>query len=206
MRISIVLSAIFLLGQCSYAQATPAGHVESEPKLPVVDENACPFEGCTFGPWKVTKDSTLYSAWESNRKIIATLKQGQNVTAITGVHITIKPDVIRITKAVPTLSLRAGDRVLRYMYHGEGFADIWANGKWTKEADCSFVTEKNGDGCGRDCAGIVEQEGIKEWWVKVRIESGLIGWVKVDNNFEGMDSLGRLLPPRFRTLPATKSQ
>lgn len=197
MRMLPVILALLLLGQCGYAQDTPAAHAESAPKLPVVDENACPFEGCTFGQWKVTKDSTLYSTWESNRKVLGTLKQGQTVTGLSGVHITIKPDVIRVIKPVPALSLRTGDKVLRYMYHGEGVADIWANGKWTKEADCSFVTEKNGDGCGRDCAGVVEQDGNKEWWVKVRTESGLIGWVKVDNNFDGMDSLGLLLRQGF---------
>jgi hypothetical protein len=34
------------------------------------------------------------------------------------------------------------------------------------------------------------EDGVKEWWVKVRTTSGHEGWTKADGNFDGMDSLG----------------
>ena len=183
------MATLAIAQQQSTAQsAGPEGSL-AEPALPVIDQQACPFEGCRFGNWKVSKGSTLYSSWQNDRRELAKLTPGQEVTAVTGVHITRSPDRILVKRDLPRLGLQAGDIVLRYMYVGEGFANIWAKGAWHKEEDCSFITEKNGDGCARDCAAIVTEEGVKEWWVKIKTADDKIGWVLVSNNFQGMDAL-----------------
>lgn len=162
-----------------------------EPKLPVIDYNACPFEGCTFGKWKVTKQSVLFSSWDEARTPIGKLNPGEEVTGITGVHITRRPDRIVVTKPIPDLDASAGDLILRYMYMGEGTANIWIKGHWHEGYDCTFVTEdeKNGGGCQKDCSAVVKEYGVKEWWVKVQSGDGKTGWVLADDNFDGMDSL-----------------
>jgi hypothetical protein len=192
--IAPLLSALLLLASFVIAPqsttgtpAAPAG--VAEPGLPVIDYNACPFEGCTFGKWKVKKESTLYSSWQKGRTELGKLKPGEDVTGLTGVHITRKPDRILVKQSIPDLGLKPGDIVLRYMYLGEGFANIWANGVWHKSEDCTFITEKSGEGCLRDCSALVIEEGAKDWWVKVRTSDGKIGWVLVEDNFDGMDSL-----------------
>jgi len=164
-----------------------AGH---EPSLPVVDDHACPFEGCTFGKWVVAHDSTIFSSWKDDQKPVSTLKKGEVVTGLTGVHITYEPDRIQVFKSIPELHLQPGDIILRYMYHGEGFADIWVKGQWKKEYDCSFITEKNGSGCLRDCLAKVISNGKKDWWVRLKTSQGTIGWAKVAEQFDCMDSLG----------------
>jgi hypothetical protein len=164
-----------------------AGH---EPSLPVIDYNACPFEGCTFRKWVVAHDSTIFSSWKSDQKPVSTLKKGEVVTGLTGVHITYEPDRIQVFKSIPELHLQPGDIVLRFMYRGEGFADIWVKGQWKKEYDCSFVTEKNGSGCLRDCPAKVITDGKKDWWVRLKSTKGIIGWAKVTDQFDCMDSLG----------------
>jgi hypothetical protein len=78
---------------------------------------------------------------------IGRLAKGEIVKGITGVHITKKPDRIPVFQAIPELGLRPGDVILRCMYLGEGFANIWANGKCVKEIDCTLVSEKRGGGC-----------------------------------------------------------
>jgi len=161
-----------------------------EPSLPVIDYNACPFEGCTFGKWVVAHDSTIFSSWKDDKKPVSTIKKGEVVTGITGVHFTYEPDRIQVLKPIPELHLQPGDIVLRYMYHGEGFADIWVNGRWKKEYDCSFVTEKDGSGCSRDCSAKVISEGRKDWWVRLKTAQGSIGWARVEDQFDCMDSLG----------------
>jgi hypothetical protein len=138
----------------------------------------------------VVKNTPLYSSWEANRVLIGKLPKGEKVKGLTGVHITNKPDTIRMLADFPALSLKRGDTVFRYMYRGEGYADIWANGKWMKETDCSFISEKEMGGCLRDCSAKVLEDGDKEWWVKVQTKSGQVGWAKAEDNFEGMDSLG----------------
>jgi hypothetical protein len=170
-------------------------HDTKEPKLPVIDENACPFEGCTFGAWTVTKESILYSTWQEGRHQIGKLEADAKVTGLTGVHITRKPDRILVKKAIADLSVAPGDIILRYMYIGEGFANIWTKGAWHKEYDCTFVSERSGEGCLRDCAAVVVDDGVKEWWVEVKTGDGKIGWVLQADNFAGMDSLARLKAP-----------
>lgn len=159
------------------------------PALPVVDTNACPFEGCKFGKWTVIRKSVMYTTWKADRRAIGTLAKGQVVIGITGVHITREPDVIHVFEAIPELGLRPGDVVLRYMFLGEGYANIWANGRYVKAADLTFVTEKTESGCLRDCQAAVEQDGEKEWWVEVKTSSGKVGWTKADYNFDGVDAL-----------------
>lgn len=167
----------------------------AEPKLPVIDENACPFEGCTFRKWTVTKDSTLYSTWQDTRTETGKLKPRDRVTGLTGVHVTRKPDRILVRQPIPDLGVKPGDVILRYMYVGEGFANIWANGNWHKEYDCSFITEQNGSGCAQGCAAVVTEAGVKEWWVQVKTGNGKTGWVLVQDNFDGMDILGTIFRP-----------
>jgi hypothetical protein len=192
---------LLLLATLAFAQqdgaAAAAGQSQdgAEPKLPVIDENACPFEGCTFRQWTVTKDSTLYSTWQDSRTETGKLKRGEKVTGRTGVHVTRKPDRILVRQPIPDLAAKPGDVILRYMYVGEGFANIWANGNWHKEYDCSFITERNGTGCAKGCAAVVTEDGVKEWWVQVRMSDGKTGWVLAQDNFDGMDILGTILRP-----------
>jgi len=186
----------FLLLLCLVVSALSAGQAPTdkaaphEPRLPVVDDNACPFEGCTFGKWIVTRDDTIFSSWEDDRKPMSKLKKDEVVTGLTGVHITYEPDRIEVLKPIPELRLQHGDIILRYMYHGEGFADIWVKGEWKKEYDCSFVTEKDGSGCSRDCRAKVISEGRKDWWVRVKTAQGAVGWAKAEGQFDCMDALG----------------
>jgi hypothetical protein len=185
----LTLSALLLSSLLSAGQDSQSQRTADPPTLPVVDSGACPFEGCTFGKWTVTRSTALYSSWKPDRAQIGQLHKGEVVTSVTGIHLTKQPDRIQVIRAIPELRLKPGDTVLRYMYVGEGFANIWANGKYLKEVDCTFVTEKNGDGCLRDCGAVVEKQGVKEWWVQVKSSSGKTGWALVDGNFDGMDAL-----------------
>ena len=180
----------FCLFAIAAAQVQPAKNSGSEPALPVVDDNACPFEGCSFGKWIVKKDFMLFSTWKKERTTVATAKKGQVVTGLTGVHITYEPDRIQVLRPLAELGLQPGDVLLRYMYVGEGFANIWAKGHWWKEYDCSFITESDGSGCARNCSAKVISTGRKAWWVQVKTSDGLTGWTESDDQFDCMDSLG----------------
>jgi hypothetical protein len=174
----------------SFAAQAPASKLSAaEPPLPVINYRACPFEGCSFRKWIVLKDVPLYSNWKGDRKLITMLKPPEVVTGISGVHITLEPDRIQVLQPVPELQLRPGDIVLRYMSHGEGFADIWTKGKWFRQHDCSFIAEKNSSGCLFDCSAKVIAEGRKDWWVQVRTTQGQTGWAKSEDQFDCMDSL-----------------
>ncbi|HZQ97061.1 MAG TPA: hypothetical protein VFA67_18765 [Candidatus Sulfotelmatobacter sp.] len=200
-RVAVLILSTLAVATLAAAAQLPsavlaAGQSDAaEPSLPVIDENACPFEGCTFGKWKVIKESAVYSSWRSDRRQIDRIKPGQEVLGLTGVHVTLKPDRILVRREIPRLGLKPGDVLLRYMTIGEGFANIWAKGAWHKEEDCSFITEKDGSGCSRDCAAVVGEYGVNEWWVKIKISDEKVGWVRVDENFNGMDALGAVPLP-----------
>jgi hypothetical protein len=181
-----LLAPVFLAAQSPPRQST----APAPPHLPVIDRNACPFEGCTFRNWLVTKDSPLFSTWEKDGKTIGTLKKDQVVTGLTGVHITWEPDRIQVLKPIPELHLQPGDIILRYQYLGEGFANVWVNGEWKESYDLTFVTEMDNSGCLRDCPAKVISEGRKDWWVRVKTPQGTIGWAKADDQFDCMDALG----------------
>ena len=188
--LAVVLLAASAIGQQSVSSISANSKSAAEPSLPVIDYNACPFEGCTFGKWKVIKDSVVYSSWQSGRTDVTRLKAGEEVTGLTGVHVTRRPDRILVKQTIPSLGLRPGDIVLRYMYLGEGSANTWFGGAWHKDQDTSYITEKNGEGCLRNCAAMVTEEGAKDWWVQIKTSDGKVGWVLVESNFDGMDSLG----------------
>jgi hypothetical protein len=160
-----------------------------EPALPVINYKACPFEGCTFRKWIALKDVTLYSNWKEDRKPVTTVNAADVVTGITGVHITYEPDRIQMLQPLPELGLQSGDILLRYMYRGEGFADVWTNGQWHRSFNCSFIIEKNSTGCRFDCSAKVISEGRKEWWVQVKTSQGVLGWTKSADQFNCMDRL-----------------
>jgi len=194
MRVASIFALILIVAITTVPQQisshAPKKKVDADPpSLPVIDEGACPFEGCTFGKWTVTKETPLYSSWKEDRTLIGKLTNGESVVGLTGVHVTKKPDKIRVLVDIPELGIHHGDIIFRYMYRGEGYADLWANGKSMKETDCSFISEREIGGCLKECSAKVIEDGDKEWWVKVQTKSGQVGWAKADANFDGMDAL-----------------
>jgi len=158
-----------------------------KPVLPKIDKNACPFEGCHFGVWRATGTVQLFSSWTEDRKPVATISKGEGVTAITGVHITVKPSEMKVTMPMPNYGLKPGDIVYGYMYKGEGVFSAWFNGYWVEDFDGSGVA---GAGCNRNCNAKLLSEGRVEWWVQVKMKDGTTGWTKDTDNFNGKDALG----------------
>jgi hypothetical protein len=180
----LVAASMFAAPLAADKAATP------EPRLPVIDRNACPFEGCTFGKWIVKRETAVFDTWEQARKQLFVLQKGAVVTGLTGVHIVHEPDRIRILKLIPELQVQPGDVILRYMYHGEGASDLWVKGQWKKEYDTGFVTELDNSGCLRDCSAKVISQGRKEWWARLKNRQGQMGWTKVEDQFDCVDALG----------------
>ncbi len=170
--------------------------VQPAPTLPFFDWNACPFEGCTYGKWTADASVDVFDTWKPRRKRIATLLAKSVVTGISGVVITYKPGVIRLNRDMPQDLLRRGDMILTYTYRGEGFSAVWFKGRFYREYDITFTRWPDGTGClGTDCAGTYVDLGKKTWWAKVRMGSGVVGWVNMDEaEFEGVDTLAFIAP------------
>ena len=73
---------------------------------------------------------------------------------LSGLSEVIKPDRVAITQPVAAMGLRAGDTLVRYTEHGEGFADFWAGGHWYRSIDGSFIAEPD---------EAVVKRAVKDW-------------------------------------------
>lgn len=165
--------------------------VQPAPKLPYLDWNACPFEGCAYRQWIAKAAVDVFDTWESNRTRIATLPAKAVVTGVTGVVITNKPGVIRMDRDLPQNGLRRGDTILTYTYLGEGFSVVWLKGRFYRQYDITFAKWPDGTGCGgTHCAATYVDLGEKVWWARVKMRSGVVGWVNMDKaEFSGVDLL-----------------
>ena len=103
MLLPLALSVSFLLQKTAIAVEAPRQQpaqtslapfisMADPPKLPKVDLNSCPFEGCQFGKWAVkAANVVVYSTWNSARKPITTLAKDDEVTALTAVNVVLQP-------------------------------------------------------------------------------------------------------------------
>jgi hypothetical protein len=161
-------------------------HRAPQPRLPKVDMNACPFEGCQFGTWTARDSLPIFKTWQTKGPPVRWLKKGDRVTALTGINITFEPARIEVTTPITNYDLKQGDIILGYMNIGEGQFNAWFNGVWVDEFDGSGVS---GLGCARHCTAKLVKPGRVEWWVKIRTAEGTVGWTKDTDKFDGKDTL-----------------
>jgi hypothetical protein len=172
----LLLAAVLTAAQDSSApKSVDSG--APEPKLPVIEPDACP--GALVVGWKIGKDVPLYSSWQENRELLSTLKTGDKVNVLAGTNIIREPDRALVTRPSVQPRLEAGDVILRYGINADWNWRFWAKGTWfteyidrvvEKSGSCSFVDA-------RSCPFKVVQNGVKEWWVRARTNSGRTGWV-----------------------------
>lgn len=187
--VATACALVALPGLLAAPQLDPSLTPQKAPKptLPKIDEKACPFEGCQFGPWTATDQVQLFSTWKKDRKPLVTISKSEAVTAITGVHVTFEPSEIKVTAPMPAYGLKLGDMIYGYMYKGEGVFSAWCNGYWVEDFDGSGIAEA---GCNRNCNARLLKDGSTEWWVEIKTNDGTTGWTKDTNKFAGKDALG----------------
>jgi hypothetical protein len=69
--------------------------------------------------------------------------------------------------------------------------DLLFNTRWRVE-DAAWLGDGSGatGNCFGECDSELIQRGKKEWWVQVKTDAGVTGWVLADGNFDGMDACG----------------
>jgi len=164
----------------------------STPRLPVVDDKACPGKNQTVPNVALTQDYKVYSSWQDNRRQIGRLKAGESVTVLDGVNVVRKPDKAVIKYLGPdekSWSLKIGDAAFGYGIEADADDIFWAKGIWFAEWDeavaekghCGFTSGFSLEGCSID----VVEYGKRDWWVHVKGSSGLTGWflaARLDGN------------------------
>jgi hypothetical protein len=168
-----------------HAQASKPGQSVPEPKLPVIDFDACgsPSPRDNSGKpvsYKLQADDALYSSWQDSRTFVRKLVLGTEVTRIGAVNIIQKPDKGVITGELdPSLRpLAVGDQVLGYGLHSDGSVRFWSRGiSFTEYFD--FIAEKGSCGFSdkAQCRINITEWGVQEWWIQLKLSDGVTGWI-----------------------------
>jgi hypothetical protein len=184
------------------------------PRMPYVDQGACPFECCTYRDWVAEAGFQAVDFWTADgagkRKPAFKIVKGERVTAMSGVVLTTQPGVVRMikpgeievySKRLPQtpaekIRLSEGDRLYIFTSQGEGYVSGWFKGRVLESFDTfGFAPAADCDKLKGGCVGIVERRPESEWWVKVRNRQGAIGWVRMPAKpftpgFDKMDACG----------------
>jgi hypothetical protein len=154
------------------------------------------FEGCNYAQWTGAEAVEVFDTCKPSRKRIARLSPKTVVTGVSGVVITYKPGIVRLNQDLPEDNLQCGDTILTYTYHGEGFSAGWFKGRFYREYDTTFAKWPGRSGClGTDCAGTYVNLGEKDWWAQVKMSSGVVGWVNMNEaKFAGVDQFASVAP------------
>jgi hypothetical protein len=164
------------------------------PAKKYVAKRACPFECCRYGQWAATEGVVLYDRPGGSAEVVRVAK-GEKVVSVTGeVHLEPIPVLVRFASPYG-FSVPVGSIVFLLDRKGEGYGNIWVNGKIV---NAEQMHVQNVCRVGRnECWGefVVAEDEKKmqeesEWWVLIRTRSGKVGWTKEARKFSGFAGCG----------------
>jgi hypothetical protein len=166
---------------------------ETHPPVNYVATGSCPFECCRFGRWSVMEETKLFESPAGSR-IVGSAHKGQKVEGLTG-ELHLHPVPVRVHMDSPyDFRARDGDVVFLLNPSGEGYGEIWIQGR-IASAEVASV----GEICifpNASCWGeFVNPEDAnweigQVWWVKIKTANGVVGWTKQTQHFGGVDRCG----------------
>ena len=159
--------------------ATASSVAYAAPPEFFIDIGACPFEGCQYGKWMARQDITLYAEKDPKSQVVARIKRGEKVIAVTGDVHTI-PGKFKAFFEIgesPKIRIKANTVISVYTYCGEGYYKVWHRGKMVPIG----LSEMPDFG-----KWIRQPKSI--WWVKIKTNVGITGWTNTPE-FDGRDSL-----------------
>lgn len=170
-----------------------------ELSIPFIVEDACPFEGCTFGEWDVLRETNVYQRPDENSTITGKLSAGTKANIVTGTSYIIPGEAIIIGEPYSHAEIMAPNKKVYILnYLGEGYSQVFLDGQFI---DTKIAREKNR--CSdnpnwRYCWVRVIREPVTKWWVKVKDS----GWVLMkDNPLKPIDAFSQKMPHNKRMQP-----
>ena len=167
---------------------TPASSQQARPGV-YVEEGACPSESCTYGPWRVLRDTRLLATSEDSAAPAGVVHAADTVQALPG-HVRSVPTAFLVKEGFRGTEGHAwapGDTIWVLTYLGEGYFHIWADGK-VQDEELGF--SPYGGTFGTRCTGCRRGEMVRElrseWWIKIRARNGATGWTRQSDNFEAV--------------------
>ena len=153
------------------------------PVAPVRVEGACPFEGCQYGTWTTSAETTVYGRGGDTTSTAFAVPAGTALEASggfvlltrVGASVATRPDSLFLAydEAAP---LAADDTLAVLDYEGEGSFRVWHEGRIGFSGAGAGVGAPPGtDGPYRQLAAPEQQ-----WWARVTAPDGRAGWLWMD--------------------------
>jgi hypothetical protein len=168
------------------------------PPIPFEDVGACPFEGCVYRDWIANSPVTVSTDRRPGAPVAFTLSKGDQVRAITGVVMTLKPGRVQFRKAVDlwtvagTLHIEPGETLYLLTYHGEGSTSAWFKGRLYDEIDGSEFFNGLCENTPGTCNGTIVEKPQSVWWIRLRNGNGVMGWTREPQKFDNKDALSQI--------------
>jgi len=170
MQIRFKKTAVLFIALFSVSSFYSENNLKKEITFPYKLENNCPYKGCKLGKWRALAPIGIYHNMNDKKKSEFYLKKGESFTAIEASLIVEKPGIVRIIR--PFENYKIGDEILLIGYKGEGyFTAIFNN----IISDKLLIVSRYNQNIK------IEQIWTMYWWVKIKRESGQIGWLKLKN-------------------------
>lgn len=167
--------------------------LDRPPKTPIIEEGICPFEGCVFREWTANESVAIHSRRDASSPIAFRLNRGDKVQAMTGVLVTSK--VGRVEFRAPfalssSVTVRPGETLFLIHPDPEGFATVWFRGETYTQVNAVQFWNAICEDRPERCSGKIVERPESEWWVQVRSKSGVVGWTREAQKFNGKDAFG----------------
>ena len=172
---------------------TDTADLAARPAAPVRVEGACPFEGCVYGPWTTSAETTVYAAADASSASF-TVPAGTALEADRGFVLVTRLGEVVVDAASDlylasgeTAPLAPGDTLLVLDYEGEGSSRVWFDGRIGFSEAGGFQGPP-----GEEPALRPLTEAVTEWWAHVTAPDGRRGWLWMDEtpDVSGADALG----------------
>ncbi len=162
-----------------------------------VARGACPFECCVYRTWSVHGPVTVYERPRADT-VVGRVDDGDTVLGLTG-SVYLKPRAVGMRVGMRLDRGRSGSRAVRAEpgeilflldYVGEGYSHVWYRGdthlvrSYTFRAHCPRVNE----GCRGEYLVDGGEAYHRDWWVKVRLPDGTVGWTNEVDPFGNLDA------------------
>lgn len=162
-----------------------------------VARDVCPFECCVYRSWSIHGSVTVYDQPRGDT-IIARVDEGDTVRGLTG-NVYLKPRPVGVREPMTldrgrrsSRSIRAepGDVLFLLDYVGEGYSHAWYRGDTYTVSSHTFQNHcpRPNDRCRGEYLFPDGDEYDQDWWVKIRLNDGTVGWTNEVEPFGNLDA------------------